>query len=282
MLAIRISRGQLAKVVRKVSAAIAPAYDGLRAALPREPVLNVDETGHKDSGKRLWTWCFRAELYTLFKIDPSRGSDVLIDVLGAEFNGVLGCDYFSAYRKYMTDFSVELQFCLAHFIREVKFIQTLPGERERVYAERLLNALRTMFAIVHRRGKMSARRFQQSMAGAREDIINAATWVPPRCKQARALAARLKRHGHAYFKFITTPGVQPTNNLAEQAIRFCVIDRKITQGTRGESGRRWCERIWTAVATCAQQSRSVFPFLRDAVYAHFENRPIPTLHPAGP
>jgi len=42
----------------------------------------------------------------------------------------------------------------------------------------------------------------------------------------------------AYFRFITTPGIDPTNNLAEQAIRFVVIDRHITQGTRSEKGRR--------------------------------------------
>ncbi len=45
-------------------------------------------------GKRLWTWCFCASLFTVFKISPSRGSQVLIEVLGGEFDGVLGCDYF--------------------------------------------------------------------------------------------------------------------------------------------------------------------------------------------
>jgi len=35
-------------------------------------LLNVDETGHKDDRRRLWTWCFRASLYTVFKISPSR------------------------------------------------------------------------------------------------------------------------------------------------------------------------------------------------------------------
>ena len=62
--------------------------------------LNVDETGHKQNRLRQWIWCFRASLYTLFKIDPTRSGDVLIEVLGKEFNGVLGCDYFSAYRRY--------------------------------------------------------------------------------------------------------------------------------------------------------------------------------------
>ncbi len=282
VLKIRISRGQLAKVIHKVSEAVAPAYEALRASLPFEPLLQVDETGHKENGQNLWTWCFRAERYTLFTIDPSRSSAVLIDVLGQEFNGVLGCDYFSAYRKYMKDFSVEVQFCLAHFIREVKFILTLPGQREKAYAERLLDALRAMFAIIHRRDRMTEPSFHRAMSRAREDILHAATWVPPRCQPAQHLARRLVTHGDAYFRFITTPGVQPTNNLAEQAIRFCVIDRKITQGTRGEPGRRWCERIWTVIATCTQQGKSVFEYLRDAVRALFNHQPIPSLNPAGP
>jgi len=62
----------------------------------------------------------------------------------------------------------------------------------------------------------------------------------------RNLAKRFEKHGESYFRFITTPGVEPTNNLAEQVIRFVVIDRLITQGTRSEKGNRWCERIWTS------------------------------------
>ncbi len=281
VLKIRISRGQLAKVIGKVSQALGPAYDELRAGLARESRLNVDETGHKNNGKRHWTWCFRAELYTLFRIDPSRGSEVLIDMLGEEFNGVLGCDYFSAYRKYMRLFSVELQFCLAHLIRDVKFLIGLPDKRTQVYGQRLLDSLRKLFGIVHRRETMTPCGFQRAMEQARTDVVNAALWAP-RCRAAQNLADRFRRHGDAYFRFITTPGVEPTNNLAEQAIRFVVIDRRITQGTRSERGQRWCERIWTAIATCTQQGKSVFQYLREAVNAHFHDQPIPSLIPAGP
>jgi len=63
-------------------------------------------------------------LYTLFKIDPTRSTDVLIKVLGTEFDGVLGCDYFSSYRSYMDRFDVTIQFCLAHLIRDVKFLSS--------------------------------------------------------------------------------------------------------------------------------------------------------------
>ena len=59
--------------------------------------------GYKDNGRQHWTWCFRAApgSLTWFRIDPTRSSEVLLDVLGAEFEGVFGCDYCSAYRKYM-------------------------------------------------------------------------------------------------------------------------------------------------------------------------------------
>ena len=70
-----------------------------------------------------------------------------------------------------------------------------------------------------------------------------------------------------------------TNNLAEQAIRFVVIDRLITQGTRSEKGNRWCERIWTVIATCTQQGRSVFEYLEAAVGAWFAGTEPPLLLP---
>jgi len=54
-----------------------------------------------------------------------------------------------------------------------------------------------------------------------------------------------------------------------------VIDRRITQGTRSETDQRWCERIWTVIATCTQQGRSVFRFLYDAIHAQFAGTPPP-------
>jgi len=123
VIGVPVSRGLLTKLIAKVSQSLKDPYDELPEQLAPEALLGVDETGHKENGSRLWTWCLRAATYTLFKIDPSRGSEVLLDVLGVEFNGLLGCDYFSAQRKYMRlDENVALQFCLAHLIRDVKFL----------------------------------------------------------------------------------------------------------------------------------------------------------------
>ena len=96
---IELSDGLLAKLSCKVRASLEKAYEELAFLLPNESRLNVVETGHKNNGDPMWTWCFRASLFTLLKIDESRGSEVLIKILGTEFDGILGCDYFSAFRK---------------------------------------------------------------------------------------------------------------------------------------------------------------------------------------
>jgi hypothetical protein len=50
------------------------------------------------------------------------------------------------------------------------------------------------------------------------------------------MAERFSNHGEAYFQFITHPAIDPTNNVVEQAMRFVVIDRHVTQGTRSARG----------------------------------------------
>ena len=279
VIGLTISRGQLAKIIAKVSRALEQPYAELLKDLPDQDRLNVDETGHKQNGQPQWIWCFRAGLYTLFKIDPTRSGDVLIDVLGTEFDGVLGCDYFSSYRRYHREFGVVLQFCLAHLIRDVKFLTTLPDSQERAYGERLIGGLRRLFGVIHRRAEFSAAEFQRRLEAARAEVLRLGTQNVPATRASGNLAKRFAVHGESYFRFITTPGVEPTNNLAEQAIRFVVIDRLITQGTRSERGNRWCERIWTVVATCGQQGRSVFEYLEAAVTAWFHGEEAPSLLP---
>ena len=276
VMGIEVSRSLLAKVIHKVTYALRDPYGELLALLAEEAVLNVDETGHKENGDKLWTWCFRAQDYAVFRIDPFRSTQVLLDVLGGEFAGALGCDYFSSYRKFMKDCDVRVQFCLAHLIRDLKFLATLGGETA-AYGERLLDAMRELFRIIHRQDKMGRAAFAKALCDQRRAIVGLAIRGAPDTRHAQSMAGRFEKHGDAYFRFITTPGLGPTNNLAEQAIRFVVIDRRITQGTRGEPGRQWCERIWTVMATCAIQGRSAYEFLAEAVEAYLHGRPAPSL-----
>jgi transposase len=275
---VTISRGQLSKILGKVSVALEGPYEELLERLPHEAILNVDETGHPENGQPWWTWCLRAELFTLFHIDAHRSADVLMDLLGKEFAGVLGCDYFGAYRRYMRECDVTIQFCLAHLIRDVKFLTTLPDDRDRRYGEDLRAALKDLFGVFHQHAALPADVFVKCLEAARDRVLRIGKEGPP-TQHGANMQKRFVEHGQAYFTFVTTAGVQPTNNLAEQAIRFVVIDRHITQGTRGEAGRRFCERMWTVIATCVQRGRSVWNFLSQAVGNWFAGSPSPSLLP---
>lgn len=283
-----VSRGYLRKVIQKVSESLERPYEELLERLPLETKLNVDETGHKENGDKFWTWVFKADLYVLFKIDKSRGSKVLIDVLGKEFDGVIGCDYFSAYRKYMKDFNILIQFCIAHLIRDVRFLISLRDSETKTYGRKLLKAIKGLFKVIHQCEGMTAQAFGNELQDAKQEILRVALEEVPGSlnkdgkeekREAQNMANRFRTHGEAYFKFITTPGIDPTNNVAEQAIRFIVIDRHITQGTRSIKGRETNERLWSVIATCALQDRSAFNFILRAVQAYFHNQTAPSLLP---
>lgn len=279
-----ISHGQVVKLVQKTSAALAPCHAQLEAALPEQASMGVDETGHRERGRALWSWCFHVpgqNRFTWFHIDPSRGSKVLRRYLGEAFGGIVGCDYFSAYRKFLRETDVGLQLCWAHLIRDVKYLTTLLDRATRDYGQRLLAKIKTLFRVWHRRGQTNAGRWARAAADARREVLAVARRAPT-TSEALNMAKRFRDHGDQYFTFLDTPDIEPTNNGPERQIRFLAIDRKITQGTRGESGRRWCERIWTVLATCAQQNRSAFEFLHHTILAHFTNQPFPSLLPLPP
>jgi transposase len=278
---VKVSRGYVAKLLRKSSQAFESAYGELIELLPSQAYLNGDETGHKDNGQRYWIWCFRAASFVVFKIDPSRGTEVLMRILGEDFKGILGCDYYAAYRKYARQCSVLVQFCLAHLIRDVKYMCEFPDPQVQRYGKKLLEGLKALFWALHRKDQLGARTFETELAAAHDQIWKAAipSSAGPFHRLIRNMAERFYKHGEAYFQFITTPGIDPTNNVAEQAMRFIVIDRHVTQGTRSARGRQICERLWTVMATCALHKRSPFQWIYKAISAYFKGEPVPSLIP---
>jgi thiol-disulfide isomerase/thioredoxin len=279
ILNITVTKGYLAKIIRKGMLAIRPAYDELLKKLPDQQFLNIDETGHKENGELFWTWIFRAPDFAAFVIDKSRGSQVLIEVLGKEFKGVLGCDYFSAYRKYMKDFNIILQFCLAHLIRDVKYLCDRKDKTVAAHGIKLLDTIKELFKTIHERDSMNSTSFSTELDACSKIIIAVATIDIPDDKDCKNMANRFLKHGNAYFQFITTPGIDPTNNIAEQALRFVVMYRHVSQGTRSEKGRKACECFWSVVATCVIQGRSAFSFIKDAFLAFFNGNEPPSLLP---
>ncbi len=188
----------------------------------------------------------------------------------------------------MKDFNVSLQFCVAHLIRDLKFLAGLPDKEMKAYGKKLLKNVKELFKVIHDKENMTHEQFISELNKAKKTILKTAIEDAPSRKDkngkelkkpAQNMANRFRKHGEAYFTFITTPGMGPTNNTAEQAIRFIVIDRHITQGTRSVKGRTASERLWSVIATCELQGRSAFEFILKAVKAHFNEQPPPSLLP---
>ena len=163
---VKVSRGYTAKLLGKASTAFGPAWKQLVDSLPHQDLNNVDETGHKENGQRYWTWCFRASRFVVFHIAPSRGAEVLRSILGENFQGILGCDYYGAYRKYARQCGVLVQFCMAHLIRDVKFLCEFPDRHVQRYGSGLLEGLKSLFWTLHRKEDLSAQTFEHALAKA--------------------------------------------------------------------------------------------------------------------
>lgn len=275
VLQIEVAGSHLCNTIARVNEALAAPYEELQEHIPAEPVLNIDESGWKDKGIKYWIWVFCTSMFSFFCIAKSRSSRVLEEILGKAYGGTIVSDFFSAYVKYA---SALQQFCLAHLIRDIKFLTTLPDKRDQAFGEALLIQFRKLFHFWHQREKIPKERFGRRMLAIKKRILALAGQEDLPHKSA-TLAQRLRKHGDAIFRFLFDPAVPPTNNASEQTLRQSIIDRKITQGSRSLMGRQWNGRIWTVPATCRKQGCSAWQFLQDALSAKYFQTPMPSLLP---
>ena len=275
VLDLPVTRGHLCNTIAHISAALAKPYEELAEHLPTERVLNVDESGWNDRGLPYWIWIFATATISLFVIARSRSSAVLRTVLGETFSGTLVSDFFGAYVKYANALQ---QFCLAHLIRDDKFLTELPDPAEQRFGRLLLTQFRRLFHFWHLRETIPKARFDRVMKKIQTRILALAD-RPNLPKYSAKLARRIRKHDMALFRFLFDPAVPPTNNLAEQSIRHSVLSQRLSQGSRSEWGRRWNERIFTVLGTCRKQGRSTWQFIQDAVSSHYFHTPMPSLIP---
>ena len=275
ILNINVARSHLCNVIKRVNEALATPYEQLKEHIPTEPVLNIDETGWKDKGIKYWAWVFCSPVVSFFWIAKSRSSKVLKEILGETYDGTIVSDFFGAYVKYANKLQ---QFCLAHLIRDIKFLTTLPNQNDKTFGEALLRQFKNLFRFWHQRDKIPKDQFNRRMLQIKKRVLTLAEQEDLPAKSA-TLAKRLRKHGDAIFRFLFDPAVPPTNNGGEQSIRQLVIDRRITQGSRSPMGRQWNARIWTVLDTCRKQGRSAWEFLQNAMSAYYFQSPTPSLLP---
>ncbi len=261
---IEVSVGTLENTTFRMSEALAENHTELLEAIRAEAVVNVDETGHKENGKRLMTWAATTPDVSVFRIAETRSTKELYELLGKNFDGVIGSDHFSAYLKYVKENpGAEHQFCWAHLIRDVRFCEKLTTKGAHDWFVEVEPAIRQLFHGWHRAEPKTCEEAKRMILAACSEAreIN--------CPEARRLQRRIRGHASGYFRFLEDPdrGIEPTNNVAERVLRKVVMHRAVTQGTRGERGRRWWERVFSVRATLRSRGESLFHHLVKAAQA---------------
>ena len=283
---IPISLGSTQHAWEEASAAVAAPYEELQRALPEQPVLNGDETGHRTNGAKRWLWTLVAPTFVFYTIATSRGRDVLKRLLGPTFTGILGSDRLPTYTHYAARLH---QFCWAHFTRNLLSAQDLvKSASTKRFCREALALQRRLFRLWHRfRGDPHVR----GAPLTRDQLITKALPIE---KKFFALAERfvnasdstvanlaevlVVHHAH-FFTFVHEEGVDPTNNVAERALRAAVQWRKIMFGTRSDDGERAVERLLTVTRTCQLQQLNALVYLTAAIRCYRRHQAVASLLP---
>jgi transposase len=100
----------------------------------------------------------------------------------------------------------------------------------------------------------------------------------PLAKTVRTCRQLLKVES-ALWTFVDSPGVEPTNNHAERALRPAVIWRRTSFGSQSKAGSLFVSRMLTVVTSVKAQQRDVLEFLTQSCRAARTGLPAPSLIP---
>jgi len=274
ILGVPCSPGLVVKLQNIGTQALRSCYEELRAALPEAEAVNLDETAIKQADEKGWIWVAATSTFTLFAIRLTRSAQVVRELLGDAFRGVITTDRYGGYNDYP-----RRQVCWAHLLRDFQALIDAGGAGKRI-GLRLRDIGWALFhhwrrardgTVTRETMRRNVRRLMQPMWDALED--------GQRCRHAptEAVCCDLFNRFDQLWMFLEHPGVEPTNNAAERALRHAVIWRKLSFGTQSARGSRFVETLLTIIETCRQQDRDVLSFVTQAIDAHWRRHPTPSL-----
>jgi transposase len=130
--AFRYSTGAINKIRCRLSEALAQAVEEVKAAIRREQVAHMDETGgpignavdevlrvavgNNPDGRRGWLWVVFTPTLAVFQLALSRSAEVAKALLGEAFIGFVISDRYSAYSWLPL---ARRQICWAHIKRDL-------------------------------------------------------------------------------------------------------------------------------------------------------------------
>jgi len=291
---VEISVGSINRLRQEMSEAVAEPVLQAQVYLQQQPTVGSDETsfrqgnadGKNPTGTRGWLWVLVTPLVCYFQVLLSRSQAAAKTMLGEAFSGNVISDRYGAYNWLEVQ---QRQVCWAHLKRDFTQIAERTGV-SRVLGKALLEKEKQLFELWYqvRDGTRTRADFIAQVAplrtqvrallteGANYGIGNAEK--TPLAKTVRTCRKLLKLEP-ALWLFVTTEGVEPTNNESERALRPAVLWRHSSLGSQSAAGSLFVGRILTVVTTLRLQRRNVLNYLTEACRAKRQGKPAPSLLP---
>lgn len=242
---LKISSATVLDITRRVSDKLKAEYDRIKTSLRNTKSVNIDETGIRVEGLNFHLWVFANKNVTLYVIRKSRGKDVIEEVLGNAYDGVVGCDGWTSYASYTN----KIQRCWAHLLREARYLAEQFDSAESLY-----QGLKRIFKLAKSKKPPTKDKL----------ILEMRQWIDyAECyKELRKFAVKVGNGIEHWFTFIGNKHVEPTNNRAERALRELIVQRKIIGTLRNNKGTTIMERINSCIATWKQRGLNTFTELK--------------------
>src|SRR3989344_628218 len=246
--ALKLAPASVQAIIERAALAGENEYSFLKQKIRAAKLLYIDETSFSVLGKNWWVWVFRSDTDLLLVIRSSRGNNVLEEILGKDYAGIVVCDCWRAY-----DFlsSAIFQRCWAHLLRKSKELDSVIGKHFHKKLAALFDEIKK-FNTTEKSEKQRLRKYVQ-MTKKLQKIIA----YYSRYEECEAVTKYVNFHIESWFTCIKIAGVQPTNNYAEQAIRETVLVRKIIGAFRSVGGTKTYETLASLIATWQLQKLDI-------------------------
>ena len=174
---LQLSVGAITAASDRVAAAGQAEYRAIRDRIRGSPWVHADETGWRQNGHNGYVWSFSTPTERYF-VRRGRHKEVVDEVLGSDFGGVLCCDFYGAYHHYPG----LKQRCWVHLLRDLHDLTVAyPDDRslwrwaKRV--RRAHDAARSFHSAVPRVCAAAQQRFQRHLLALCDPIADDPTAV---------------------------------------------------------------------------------------------------------
>ena len=280
---LQVSRSGWCQADQRLARTARPVYAELVEAIRKCSVVYTDETGWRIGTLAAWLWVFTNSEASVYAIRDNRSSDVLVDILGGEFHGILASDGFVAYDQQRLKTWLK-QKCVGHLLRELKEMQENQSGRALHFARQVTIVLQEALALKAQKTSLEPLSFLQQ---ARDLEARLDTLLGPQRRLSNRdnlrFAKRLRKHRPHLLRFLYVDALEATNNQAERMLRPAVITRKTNGCNRSRSGAETHAILSSVLVTARQHSIPILDYL--VQLQRFGETPsplIPALDPALP